>query len=201
MKIKEVKIVLSQLLGGGGLAKASEIYALGVAPQQLARLAESGFVEKTAPGVYSMAGVPPSATFDLETLARLYPKGVFCLVTALRFHELTDENPHTHFIAFPHGTQAPTSCSPPAEFCYFSGRAFSDGIEEHETNGTKLKVYSIDKSIADCFKFRNRIGLDVALAALRQAAAENRLDRNKLWEFSKSRRITRIIRPYLEFLG
>ncbi len=200
MKIEAVRVVLSELLGGGGLAKAREIYALGIAPQQLSRLAACGFVERNASGIYSLAGRCLSATSDLEMLARLYPKGVFCLVTALRFHELTDENPHVHFMALPHGTHPPASCGPPVEFCYFSGCSYSAGIEEHAANGTKLKVYSIEKSIADCFKLRNRIGLDVAVAALRQAAAENRLDRNRLWEFSKVRRITKTIRPYLEFV-
>ena len=164
---------------------AKEIRAAGIPSQTITNLCRCGKIERVAYGVYALAGNAASETDDLELLAKLVPAGVICLVSALRFHKLTDENPHEFTY-------------PPVCYFTFSGKAFSSGIKIHTTNGVDLKVYSIEKTIADCFKYRNKIGLDVAIAALREAVSQNRIDYNALWDAAKICRVSKIIRPYME---
>lgn len=177
---------------------AKEIRAAGIPSQTITNLCRCGKIERVAYGVYALAGNAASETDDLELLAKLVPAGVICLVSALRFHKLTDENPHEVSMAVLHGSYTPKFAYPPVCYFTFSGKAFSSGIKIHTTNGVDLKVYSIEKTIADCFKYRNKIGLDVAIAALREAVSQNRIDYNALWDAAKICRVSKIIRPYME---
>lgn len=189
---------LTELFSSKRFLSASEIRAAGIPSMFITVLLRSGKIVRAARGVYSLAERTAAETDDLELLSRIVPTGVICLVSALRFHKLTDENPREISIAVPRGYHTPKVSYPPAGFFTFSGEAFSSGIETCEFAGTTVKVYSVEKTIADCFKYRNKIGLDIAVAALREAAGQNRIDYDPLWRFAKICRVSKIIRPYME---
>lgn len=138
---------------------------------------------------------------DFVTVAMRIPQGVICLVSALAFHELTTKVPHEVQVALKAGSEKPRLDYPPTKYFWVSGRAFSEGVEVHKVDGVKVRVYSVEKTLADCFKFRNKIGLDVALEALRLWAPKNRRKWDKLLHNAKVCRVERILRPYLEALA
>lgn len=189
---------LTELFSSKHFLSAAEIRAAGIPSMFITLLLRSGKIVRAARGVYSLAERTASETDDLELVSRIVPSGVLCLVSALRFHKLTDENPREISLAMPRGYHTPGISYPPVRYFVFSGRAFSSGIGTCEFAGTTVKVYSIEKTIADCFKYRNKIGLDIAVAALREAAEQNRIDYDSLWEFVKICRVSKIIRPYME---
>ena len=189
---------LTELFTSKRFLSASEIRAAGIPSMFITVLLRSGKIVRVARGVYSLAERTAAETDDLELLSRIVPSGVICLVSALRFHKLTDENPREISIAVPRGYHTPGISYPPVRYFTFSGKAFSSGIETSEFAGTRVKVYSIEKTIADCFKYRNKIGQDIAVAALREAVSQNRIDYNYLWNFVKICRVSNIIRPYME---
>ena len=123
---------------------------------------------------------------------------MFCLLTALQFHELTTQLPRQIWIAMPRGSHAPRIDYPPIKMVQFSGDAYSVGIEEVERDGVKLRVYGVAKTVADCFKHRNKIGLDVALEALKDVHAKRKASAHDLWRYAKVCRVANVMRPYLE---
>ncbi|MCQ2380300.1 MAG: hypothetical protein MJ025_05200 [Victivallaceae bacterium] len=189
---------LDELFSRNHFLPVSAVRAAGIQSQFITNMLRTGKIVRVARGIYSRSGSTASETDDLELLARRIPAGVICLVSALRFHKLTDENPHKVSIALPHGYHTPELSYPSVRYFSFSGEAFSKAIEPHMLNGTTVKVYSVEKTIVDCFKYRNKVGLDIAVAALREAANQNRIDYNSLWESAKICRVSNIIRPYVE---
>ena len=128
----------------------------------------------------------------------MVPNGVFTLLSALRLHELTDENPHSLSVMLRQGEHAPSIRTPEVQFFYRKEPQASAGIETRNDSGVTLRVYSLEQTIADLFRYRNKIGLDVAIAALREAARDNRIDWNKLWQAAERTRMTRIMKPYVD---
>ncbi len=189
---------LLKFFTGKRILSAEEIRCAGFPTSLLTQMVERKEIQRLGRGLYAAADFTASETFDYEIIARQISNGVLCLVSALRFHNLTDENPHEISVALPHGARYPHIDYPPVKYYTRSGGAFSFGIETRHHNGTDIKVYSINKTIADCFKYRNKIGLDVAVAALREAARKNVLDYNELWVAAKICRVAKTIRPYLE---
>ena len=126
---------------------------------------------------------------------------VFCLLTALRYHELTTQSPHEVWIAIANKAYAPRLDYPSLRIVRFSSQSLNPGVETRQIEGISMRITGIEKTVADCFKFRNRIGLDVALEALREARSTDHFDIDKLWRFAKVDRVTNVIRPYLEALA
>lgn len=189
---------LAQMLASGGVVTASAIRKAGIPAQYVTNMVRRKRIVRIARGVYAHTDATFSETADLETVFALIPNGVLSLVSALRFHGLTDENPHELTIAIQHGTHPPRMDTPPVHFIVRSEPVFSSGVQSSVIHNTTVRVYSIEKTIADCFKYRNKIGQDIAIAALREAAKKNLLDYNKLWQAAKICRVTKIIRPYVE---
>ena len=160
-------------------------------------LAREGFVHRIGAGVYSCPKHDGTETMDYAEAHRVAPNGVVCLFSALRIHGITLENPHRTHIALPRGARRPTTALP-LEFHSFSGAAYAFGIEERTSPDGPFKVYSVEKTLVDCFKFRNRIGLDVAIAALKDAKATKKLDHAALWKAIHICRMERVMQPYLE---
>jgi predicted transcriptional regulator of viral defense system len=129
------------------------------------------------------------------------PGGVICLLSALRFHDLTTQAPFEIWVAVEHSAYVPRDPALPLRVVYFSGAAFTDGIEEHVVNGVSVRVYSPAKTVADCFKYRNKLGLDVALEALRETWHERRATMDEMWRYAKVCRVANIMRPYLASLS
>ena len=188
------------LLYRKGLLRASDLDAIGVPRVVLSRLTASGQMKRVGRGLYRLPGSAQSEYESLATVAVKVPQAVFCLLTALQFHELTTQLPRHIWIAMPRGSHTPRIDYPPVKMVQMAGDAYSAGIEEHERDGAKLRVYSIAKTVADCFKYRNKIGLDVALEALKEVRAKRSASADDLWRYAKICRVTNVMRPYLEVI-
>jgi predicted transcriptional regulator of viral defense system len=184
----------------GGVLRTSEALKLGIHPQTLYALRDEGRLTQVDRGLYTLADAPEPANPDLIIVARRVPKGVVCLLSALSFHELTTQLPHQVHIALPRGTKSPRLLRPPLRVFRFSGPAFSEGVEKHRIDGSEIRVYSPAKTVADCFKFRNQIGLDVALEALRECWRKKLCTMDDLWKYAGICRVANVMRPYLESL-
>lgn len=175
-----------------------DLQGVGAARVALTRLMASGQLEKVGRGLYRLPGAEVSEHETLATVAAKVPQAVFCLLTALQFHGLTTQLPLQVWIAMPHGSHAPKLDYPPLKMVQFTGEAYSQGIEQHERDGVPLRVYGVAKTVADCFKHRNKIGVDVALEALRDALAQKKVIADALWRHAQTCRVANVMRPYLE---
>jgi len=184
----------------GGVLRTAQVLRAGVHPRDLYALRDAGVLETVSRGVYLLADLPPLAEPDLVTVALRVPKGVIAAISALHFHGLTTEIPHEVSIALPKGTARPRLQWPPLRVYWFSGAMYSAGIDTHERDGVALRVYGAAKTVADCFKLRNRLGIDVAVEALRTGLAERRFTPAELLRAAKTCRVAGIVRPYLEAL-
>lgn len=181
----------------GGTLRTSEILRLGVHPRTLYQLRDSAQIIELSRGIYRLAELPPLENSDLTIVAKRVPTGVICLISALSFHNITNEIPHEVYLAVPTGKEKPKLDFPPTRVFHFSPETFSSGVEEHILDENRIKIYSREKTVADCFKFRNRIGMDVTLEALRMCIGKGG-SRKKILEFADICRVGKVIRPYLE---
>ena len=184
-----------------GLLRASQLHELGIARVVLSRLTASGQLERVGRGVYRLPESGGSEHESLATIALKVPQAVFCLLTALQIHELTTQLPRQVWIAMPQGSHAPKMDYPPVKMVQFSGEAYAAGVEVVQVDQVALRVYGVAKTVADCFKHRNKIGLDVAIEALKDALAQRKATADELWRFAKICRVANVMRPYLEALG
>jgi predicted transcriptional regulator of viral defense system len=184
-----------------GLLRASDLEAISAPRVTLTRLTAAGLLEKVGRGLYRLPDAPVSESESLASIATRVPQAVFCLLTALQFHELTTQLPRQVWIAMPRGSHPPRIDYPPVKMVQFTGDGYSAGIEEIERDGVRLRVYSAAKTVADCFKHRNKIGLDVALEALKDARARGKASVDDIWRFATICRVANVMRPYLESIG
>ena len=182
----------------GGILRTSEALRAGIHPRDLYALRDAGALEQISRGVYRLADLPPPAEPDLFTVAARVPRAVIALVSALHYHGLTTEIPHEVSIALPYGSSRPRLDWPPFRVYWFSGVMFTAGIETHNRDGVRLRIYEPAKTVADCFRFRNRLGIEVALEALRTGLAERKLTPASVLQAARLCRVERVIRPYLE---
>lgn len=184
----------------GGILRTAQAQRAGVHPRDLYELRDAGVLECISRGVYRLADLPPLAEPDLSTVAMRIPKAVIALVSALHFHGLTTEIPHEVSVALPPGTARPRLDWPPLRVYWLSGTMFNSGIETHERDGVRLRVYGAAKTVADCFKFRNRLGIAVAVEALRSGLEQRTFTPAEVLRAARTCRVARIVRPYLEAL-
>jgi predicted transcriptional regulator of viral defense system len=189
------------LLRQQGLLRASDLQAIGVPRVVLARMLAAGQLEKRERGLYHLPGAEFSEHESLIMLAAKVPQAVFCLASALQFHELTTQLPRQVWLAMPRGSHCPKIDWPPVKMVQYGDEVYSAGIETHQQGQSTIRVYGVAKTVADCFKHRNKIGPDVALEALREARAQNRASADELWHFAKLCRVANVMRPYLEVIG
>jgi predicted transcriptional regulator of viral defense system len=181
-----------------GVVRARDLADRDIPAVILTRLVKSGQLTRLSRGVYTLPTRRLSEHHQLAEIATRSPTAVFCLLTALRFHDLTTQNPHELWIALPNKSRSPRIAYPPLRTVRYSGVALTRGIETHTVDGVQVRVYSIAKTVADCFKFRNKIGLDVALEALRECRRGKRTTSDELWRYAKACRVANVMRPYLE---
>ena len=184
----------------GGILRTHEALGAGIHPRTLYAMRDAGVLERVSRGVYRLAELPPPGNPDLVSVATRVPKGVVCLLSALSFHGITDEIPLEVSLALPRGAGPPRLEHPPVRVFWFTGRAFTEGIETPEVDGVPVRVYSVEKTLADCFNYRNKLGLDVALQALRLCWEEGRVDADRLMHLAGICRVVNVMRPYLEAL-
>jgi len=182
-----------------GALHASQAIHLGIAPRTLYALRDAGQLVELSRGLFQLPETPLRANADLVQVALRVPKGVICLVSALAFHSLTTQIPHAVYLALPLDAEKPRLPYPPLRLFWLSPPAYSAGLEQHILDGVTVRMYNQEKTIADCFKFRNKIGLEVALEALKEGLA-NGCQPQALLDFARLDRVEKVIRPYLEAL-
>lgn len=184
----------------GGTLRTAEALRLGVHPRTLYAMRDSGILKQISRGLYRLAELPPFANPDLVTVALKIPNGVICLISALAFHELTTQVPHKVYVAVKQGSEPPRLAYPPVRLFWFSGDAFTEGVQIHKVGGVSIRIYGPEKTVADCFKHRNKIGIEVALEALKTYRRRKSLNVDKLLHCARVCRVENIMRPYLEAL-
>ena len=181
-----------------GLIRPRDLDALGLPSVALTRLVRQGLLVRVGRGLYARPDRRVSEHGTLAEVARKQPQAIVCLLSALRVHDLTTQSPFEVWLAIPNKARAPKMDYPPLRVVRFSGAGLTDGIEEHQIDGVTVRVTNVARTVADCFKFRNKIGLDVALEALRDARRANRVAADDLWRAAKVDRVANVMRPYLE---
>ncbi len=187
-----------QLVRKNGRLRARDLAAAGVPRTVLTRMTASGQLERVARGLYRLPQADSSEHEGLVTVASKVPQAVICLLSALQFHGLTTQLPWQVWIAMPRGSHVPRLDYPPIKMVQFTGEAYTHCIETHVRDGVRLQVYSVAKTVADCFKHRNKIGTDVALEALKGAKAQGRAGFDELWRSAKVCRVANVMRAYME---
>ena len=182
-------------------ARSRDLVSAGVARSTLSRMVAAKQLVRVARGLYSLPDYQSGEHGALVTLARRAPGAVFCLLTALRIHDLTTQAPFEVWIAIGNKAHPPRLDYPPLRTMRFSEHALTSGIESRIIDGAVIPVTNVAKTVADCFKFRNKIGLDVALEALREARRARKVNAEDLWRYAKVNRVTNVMRPYLEAIA
>lgn len=181
-----------------GILRFNEAKERNIHPAQLTAMKQSGIIEQLGRGLYRLTSLPPLSNPDFVTVATKIPQGVICLISALSFHNITTQVPHAVDVALKSGAERPTLNHPPTQFYWFSEVPFKSGVESHAVDGVPIKIYSPEKTIVDCFKFRNRVGIDVAIEALKLYREKKKFNADTIFKYAKICRMERVIRPYLE---
>lgn len=197
--MKKAEKVL-ELARAQGVLRARDLASYDIPREYLVRLVQQGLLVRQSRGVYTLAGQPISPHHTLAQVAARVPDGVICLLSALSYHGLTTQQPFQVWLALPERSRRPKLDYPPLRVCLFSPSAFMAGVETHNIEGRQVKIYSPAKTVADCFKYRNKIGLDVALEALQDAWRKRRVSMQELEKYAEICRVSRVMRPYLEVL-
>lgn len=182
----------------GGTLRMSEALRLGLTRWTLYTMRDAGLVQPISRGVYRLTELPPLGNPDLVTVALRIPKGVVCLISALVYHDLTTQVPHEIHVAIERGAETPRVDYPPIRFYRFSGSSFREAIEVHELDNLPVRIYDREKTVADCFKYRNKIGLDVAIEALRLWRKRKGSKVEPLMKMARVCRVESVMRPYVE---
>lgn len=191
---------LLDIAQGRGVVTTRDVEKAGIHRQELTRLVRDGKLERIERGRYRLPEGEISEFHGLVEAAAAVPQGVICLLSALYFHDLGTQIPPQVWIAIQRGSHKPEVDRPPLHVVRFSGCAFSEGIETHTLEGRRVRIYSVAKTVADAFKYRNKIGLDVALEALRETWRDQRATMEEIEHFARICRVSRVMRPYLEAL-
>jgi predicted transcriptional regulator of viral defense system len=184
----------------GGVLRTGEAMDAGIHPRILYDMRDSGVIERLSRGVYRLTDLVPLGNPDLVSVAVRVPDGVICLISALAFHDLTTEVAHEVYLAVKRDSRPPRVDYPPVRVFRYSNAVFGAGVEEHELDGVSVRIFNPEKTVADCFRYRNKIGLDVAIEALRLYRERPRMDLEALTHFARLCRVDAVMRPYLEAL-
>jgi predicted transcriptional regulator of viral defense system len=182
----------------GGILRTAQALRAGIHPSTLYTMRDVGTLEVVSRGVFRLAGSEPLGNPDLVTVATRVQSGVICLISALAFHEITTQIPHEVHVALQRGAEIPRLEYPPIKIYWFKGQAFTVGVETHKLDGVDIRIYSLEKTLADCFKFRNKIGLDTAVEAVRFYRERRSVNVDALMRYAAICRVEKVMRPYLE---
>jgi predicted transcriptional regulator of viral defense system len=188
------------ILKAHGIARLAELRAEGVTAATMSRMERDGEVLRLARGLYQLPDAPLDAHHSLAEAAKRVPKGVVCLVSALAFHQLTDRLPRQVWIAIGQKDWAPKADGVPVRLVRFTDRLLTEGVESHNVGGVPVKIFGVAKTIADCFRYRNRIGLSVAIEGLQEALRQRKTTPGEIARQAERGKVATVIRPYLEAL-
>ena len=181
-----------------GVLRGRELARQGISRQRVQRLMERGELVRIGRGLYSLPDAPMTENHTLAQVCARVPQGVICLVSALQFHQLTTQNPWQVWLLIERQARAPHLDYPPLRVLRAGGEAFTAGIEAHVIEGVPVRVTCVAKTVVDCFKYRNKVGLDVALEALRDAWHKRKITMDEIWHYAGICRVANVMRPYLE---
>jgi predicted transcriptional regulator of viral defense system len=182
----------------GSILRTAQALRAGIHPSTLYTMRDVGTLEVVSRGVFRLAESEPLGNPDLVTVATRVKSGVLCLISALAFHEITTQIPHEVHVALQRGAEIPRLEYPPIKIYWFKGQAFTAGVETHKMDGVDIRIYSPEKTLADCFKFRNKIGLDTAVEAARFYRERRSVNVDSLMRYAAICRVEKVMRPYLE---
>jgi predicted transcriptional regulator of viral defense system len=192
--------IIDIIKNNGGSIRMSEALDAGINRYTLYSMLEKGEIERLSRGVYTLSDTPAISDPDLAIIATRIPNAVICLISALSFHDLTTQIPHKINIALPTGIKTPKLNYPPITVYRFNKESFDAGIQTHQLDGFSVRVYDPEKTLVDCFKFRNKIGMDIVLEALKRYRERQAIDVQKIMKYAKICRVSKVISPYLEVL-
>ena len=183
-----------------GIVRPRDLEALGIPREYLLRLHRQGKLSRTGRGIYTLPDAAVTERHSYAEVAKRVPEAILCLLSALAFHELTTQSLAEVWIALGKGARKPAILSPSLRVVRLTGPALSEGVEKHTVEGVPVRVYSAAKTVADCFKFRNKIGLYVAIEALKDSLRQKKATINDIYRYAKICRVSNVIRPYMEAL-
>jgi predicted transcriptional regulator of viral defense system len=187
-------------IGEHGMVRPRDIEAIGLPREYLVRLHRQGKLNRSGRGIYTVPDASVTERHSYAEVAKRVPETVICLLSALAFHEITTQSPAAVWVALRKGARTPVLTSPTLRIVRLSGPSLSEGIENHKVEGVPVRVYSAAKTVADCFKFRNKIGLDIAIEALKDCLHQKRASITEIYRYAKICRVSNVIRPYMEAL-
>ncbi len=191
---------IMRYIGEHGMVRPRDIEAIGLPREYLIRLHRQGKLNRSGRGIYTVPDADLTERHSYAEVAKRVPEAVLCLLSALAFHDITTQSPPSVWIALRKGARKPVLTSPSLRIVRLSGPSLAQGIENHQVEGVPVRVYSAAKTVADCFKFRNKIGLDVAIEALKDCLREKKASINEVYRYAKICRVSNVIRPYMEAL-
>src|SRR5271165_4538398 len=191
---------IMQYIGEHGIVRSRDVEAIGFPRQYLVRLHHQGKLNRPARGIYTLPDADVTEHHSYAEVTKRVPQATVCLLSALVFHEITTQSPASVWIALSKGARTPALASPSLRIVRLSGPSLTAGTENHRVEGVAIRVYSAAKTVADCFKFRNKIGLDVAIEALKDCLRQKKANINEIYRYAKVCRVSNVIRPYMEAL-
>jgi len=183
-----------------GILRSRDLASLDIPRRHLTRLVEQGVLVRSGRGLYLLASAEVSENHSLAEACKRVSGGIVCLLSALRFHGLTTQNPWEVWMAITPASRKPKVDHPPLRVVRFSGEAFTEGTEHHRIEGVDVRIYSAAKTVADCFKYRHKVGVDIAVEALRDAWQKRKVTAEQISHYSEVCRVTNVMRPYLDSL-
>lgn len=181
-----------------GLLRTGEAIRLGIHPRTIYQLRDEGVLELLAKGVYRLVDMPDFSEPDLVLVAKKIPQGIICLISALAYYGITTQIPHFVYVAIPSKSRPSRLEYPPLRYFHYSEKVYQAGVETQLINGYPIKIYSIEKTLADCIKFRNKIGMDVVIEALKMYWQRRDTHIDSLYEYAKINRVEKILQPIME---
>ncbi len=182
----------------GGILKMSDALRLGIHRRELYWLRDTGKLEVISRGLYRLIEMPEPSLPDFIPVAKKIPNGVICLISALAFHEMTSQIPHFIYVALPHKAHKPSISYPPMRYFWYTETLLTTGVQEYSMDGCRFKIFDIEKTLIDCVKFRNKIGWDIVLEALKLYWRSGKPNLDKLFSYAKMFRVHRFLKPIME---
>ncbi len=189
-----------QYIAEHGIVRPRDIEAIGLPREYLLRLHRQGKLNRPTRGIYTLPDADVTGRHSYAEVTKRVPQATVCLLSALVFHEITTQSPASVWIALPKGARTPALASPSLRLVRLSGPSLTEGIDKHQVEGVTVRVFSAAKTVADCFKFRNKIGLDVAIEGLKDCLREKKASVDEIYHYAKVCRVSNVIRPYMEAL-
>ncbi|NGX39848.1 MAG: hypothetical protein KR126chlam1_01182 [Chlamydiae bacterium] len=197
-QVDRLKKAIQIFQKAGGTLRMSEAVRLGVHRRDLYRLRDEGKLEVLSRGLYRLADLPTPSLPDFFTIAKKIPDGVICLISALAFHEMTTQIPHFVYLALPHKSRKPSIKYPPMRFFWYGEKSLKTGVEEHMIDGCPVKIFDREKTLIDVVRYRNKLGMDIVIEALRMYWQSRATDLTKLYNYAVLFRVEQVLRPIME---